>query len=416
MFLPGKTTHGHYQIELSCSECHTPGMGVQQDACLRCHGEEMKIMQDSHPKSKFADPTKANLLKKVQADECIACHTEHNPEATHSMGVTLPMNYCGFCHQEVGENRPSHKGLEFQTCATAGCHNYHDNRALYERFLRKHAEEPNLKTNRTVLALSEPRVMGKPLTLEQHDAPGERTWDSALLSEWAEGLHARQGVNCSDCHTTDTGWTDFPTPDSCASCHKEPVKGWKAGRHGMRTAAGLSPMKPEMARLHMQPHALHHELDCASCHGGHTFETQFAAVEACLQCHADKHSLAYKNTAHFQAWENGSPDGVSCASCHMPRRELENGRIGVQHNQNDNLRPNEKMIRSVCMKCHGVEFSIQALADPALKNTCYDGPPVGGVETMDWIRTRQIQIEEKRRKVEEARKSRKKNVINEDDL
>ena len=34
----------------------------------------------------------------------------------------------------------------------------------------------------------------------------------------------------------------------------------------------------------------------------------------------------------------------------------------VQHNQNDGLQPNEKMIRPVCMSCHGLGFSIDALA------------------------------------------------------
>ena len=416
LFLPGETTHGHYQIELSCNECHTPGMGVLEDACVRCHGEEMEIMQDSHPKSKFDDPTKADMLKKVEATTCTACHTEHDPRATGTMGVTLPINYCGFCHEEVGENRGTHKGLEFDTCATAGCHNYHDNRALYERFLRKHVDEPDLKTNRTVLAFSDPRKVGDPLTIEEHDGPDDREWDIALLAEWADDIHAQQGVNCSDCHTTDEGWVDRPAPMACASCHEEPVKGWMAGRHGMRVAAGLSPVTPGVGRQPMHPHSLHRELDCSSCHSGHEMNLQYAAVDACLECHSDDHSMNYKNTAHFDLFTEGAADGVSCATCHMPRMELENGRVGVQHNQNDNLRPNEKMVRSVCMNCHGVEFSIKALADPVQMEQCYAGSPAQDLETMDWIRTRIKEIEEKRRKAEEARAKRKKKVINEDDL
>ena len=416
MFLPGETTHGHYQIELACSECHTAGKGVLDDACIRCHGEELQIAQDSHPKKKFDDPTKADLLKLVQADQCIACHTEHNPDATHTMGVTLPTDYCAFCHEEVFENRSTHKGLEFDSCATAGCHNFHDNRALYERFLREHVDEPDLKTSRTVKAISPPRSMGDALAATDPDAPEEREWDAALLSDWTNDIHAQMGVNCTACHTTDAGWTDRPAPDACAACHEEPVKGWMAGRHGMRMASGLAPMTPEMARLPMQEHALHRELDCSSCHSGHTFDTRHAAVDACLECHTDGHSLAYKETAHFKLWNEGAPDGVSCATCHMPRMELENGRIGVQHNQNDNLRPNEKMVRSVCMDCHGVEFSLKALANPTMIDSCYDHATGGTLETMDWIRTRIVEIEEKRRKAEEARAKRKKTTINEDDL
>ena len=38
----------------------------------------------------------------------------------------------------------------------------------------------------------------------------------------------------------------------------------------------------------------------------------------------------------------------------------------VQHNQNETLRPNEKMIRTVCLNCHGTSFSIDSLADDEL--------------------------------------------------
>ena len=39
-FLPGATTHGHYQIELSCQACHTPWNGVKENACYDCHSNE----------------------------------------------------------------------------------------------------------------------------------------------------------------------------------------------------------------------------------------------------------------------------------------------------------------------------------------------------------------------------------------
>ena len=39
--LIGETTYGHYQIEMSCSTCHTEAFGggeVIQEACVQCHG------------------------------------------------------------------------------------------------------------------------------------------------------------------------------------------------------------------------------------------------------------------------------------------------------------------------------------------------------------------------------------------
>ena len=42
------------------------------------------------------------------------------------------------------------------------------------------------------------------------------------------------------------------------------------------------------------------------------------------------------------------------------------GTIFTSHNQNDGLRSNEKMIRPVCLDCHGLGFAIDALADDDL--------------------------------------------------
>jgi hypothetical protein len=64
-------------------------------------------------------------------------------------------------------------------------------------------------------------------------------------------------------------------------------------------------------------------------------------------------------------------------------RESGNEMVRVQHNQNWNLRPNEKMIRDVCMTCHGLAFSIDALGDPTLIETNFKGRPSRHVESID---------------------------------
>jgi len=148
-------------------------------------------------------------------------------------------------------------------------------------------------------------------------------------------------------------------------------------------------MTPAMARIPLSSKA-HGELDCNACHQAHADDVRTAAVDACLGCHADAHSSAYRDSPHAALWErelsgDGAPgSGVSCASCHMPRLNSEShGRILVQHNQNDNLRPNEKMIRTVCLDCHGLEFSIDALADEALIEVNFKGRPKAHIESID---------------------------------
>ena len=68
----------------------------------------------------------------------------------------------------------------------------------------------------------------------------------------------------------------------------------------------------------------------------------------------------------------------------------------VQHNQSDNLRPSEKMIRPVCMSCHGLGFSIDALADAALAANNFTGRPRVHVKSLDMVAERMKELEEKR--------------------
>ncbi len=395
LLLPGQTSHGHYQIELACNACHTANMGVKQDACLSCHQEELKLARDTHPAKKFDDPGNAARLKVLDAQKCITCHREHVPEHTHPMGLSLPTDYCYHCHQGVMTERPSHADFAFNSCATAGCHNYHDNRALYENFLQKHVGEMDVVDNPHVRepdrATLSPDVA---LSAADQDAPEPHRAEGRLLHDWAQTLHARAGVNCQACHVADkqSGWQDAVSHHTCAKCHAGEVAGWLQGHHGMRVARDLPPMTPAEARLPMKPARAHEQLDCSSCHGGHRFDTQYAAAEACMTCHNDAHTLAWKHSSHAELWTRagagqGAPGtGVACATCHLPRCENESGKVVVQHNQNDNLRPNEKMIRSVCMQCHGIAFSIDSLADANLVKACFAGRSQTQIKSVEMVR------------------------------
>jgi hypothetical protein len=68
----------------------------------------------------------------------------------------------------------------------------------------------------------------------------------------------------------------------------------------------------------------------------------------------------------------------------LPRIEKGKDEIFVNHNQNDVLRPNEKMIRPVCLQCHSLDFSIDALADKALIENNFSGKPSVHIPSIDW--------------------------------
>ncbi len=411
--LPGETSHGHYQIELKCSACHdtTPDgllvSAVSNQACLNCHEQDLEEASDSHPLVKFRKPENQPFLAKIDASRCVTCHTEHKPEHTAPAGLTVPADYCLHCHQATIEERETHRDLPFQTCATSGCHNYHDNRSLYERHLMRHSLEP------PVLAV--PRVAGveelsaylaenagvSRLAVTDADYPPAVSGAALHASAWSEDKHAAAGVNCSACHDPrGDGWSDKVPLSTCATCHSDAHDGFLRGKHGMRLAAGLSPMTPGQARQPMKPAAAHRPLDCTACHGtggSHDFGRAHASMAACVQCHDDDHTRAYADSPHARLWERElagalSPgSGVSCATCHMPRVEDGHGGLRVEHNQSANLRPSEKMLRNVCQSCHGLPFAIDSLADDALVRRNFTGRPAVHVESCDWARERATQ-------------------------
>ncbi len=408
LFIPGRTSDGHHQIESACESCHRYAFGggpVLQSACLKCHNEELSVAEDSHSRKKFMDPRNTERIATIDATLCATCHKEHRPEMTRAMGVTVPDDFCYHCHKDIDEDRPSHRDLGFDSCAQAGCHNYHDNRALYEDLLLKHANEPD-KFKLPVLPdrnYAEIMRAVKNQTVERlsranHDAPADLPLAEQLIVDWEQTAHAHAGVNCMDCHkppnavARHSNWQEKVDQRMCESCHEDEMAGFLAGKHGMRLALELSPMTPAQARQAMKKKNKDKRLTCTVCHPSHRFDTKRAAIDSCLKCHNDEHSKAYKQSPHYDLWkqeiagESINGTGVSCAGCHLPRevhRYRGKDLIHVQHNQNANLRPNEKMLRGVCMRCHGMRFSLDALADKKLIRANFLGTPSVHVKSID---------------------------------
>ena len=409
-FMPGSSIDGHYQIEEQCNLCHKPFGGVKQKACTSCHGEDLKSVNDSHSLKKFRDPRNTLHLDKMNVKKCRICHKEHDLKNTEKMGVTVANDFCIYCHEDIAKERSTHKGLKFDGCTA--CHKYHDNTNLYEDFLTKHLDEKPTKKK----AIIPSRNFGQyyreknpnkiiSLNNKNNDAPSNIRYSKQTISDWESSKHAKSGVNCSKCHKNSLSkipWQEKPAIKHCAECHKTEVKGFTESRHGMRLSQKLpttmSPMKPGMARLPMAKDVANNSVDCNSCHKAHKDNTYFAGVEACLNCHIDKHSLNYKKSKHYQLFldeklkKSQKGTGVSCATCHLPREMDGNKLITVQHNQNANLRPNQKQIRTVCMKCHGLGFSLDSLADDNLVKNNFKSRPKVHLKSLDMVKARNEQL------------------------
>lgn len=392
-YLPAPVNPPHHQLQDNCQVCHEPFKNTQrQEACLNCHEKELEQVNDSHSISKFNDPRYHTKLQKLDASRCITCHAEHT-ESSDRHGVTVAKDFCQQCHGEIQLDLRDHKNFKFDSCQQ--CHNYHDNTVLYKDFLKKHHHQADtdkqaaLPTRNLLTRYQQPpNYTSQPLNLLQQDSPIEIPLDIKIAEEWENGAHAQAGINCTQCHQnqkTET-WIKKPSFSVCQQCHKHEYQGFIAGQHGIRLKHNMPALQIAEAQLPMQANAAKLTLSCSSCHQAHRFSTKHAAVEACLVCHADQHSLAYKKSPHYQLWEAErrgelkAGQGVSCASCHLPRLHNQ-GETWVEHNQNAHLYPNEKMLKTVCMTCHGAEFSLTALNNEAMVQKNFTGKvshPVSG--------------------------------------
>ena len=458
--LIGETTDAHHQIELACETCHTARLFTDSttdsttnsttdsttdsttatealnETCRACHDDELQAARDSHARKLFRGPRMAVYRERLDVLQCTTCHIEHRPEVTRPGAVTVATDFCIACHsegdQDVRTARPSHAGVEFDTCATAGCHNYHDNRALYEDFLIRHADRPWL-AQPPLHKLSERYRTTQP---GQQAPIAPLAPKSALtqpaLDEWASSGHAVASVGCVECHAPSAAssavlddieahWIDAPDTAICEDCHEAQADTFVLGKHGMRRHPLIAPRRdphrrlqamgllerlpsvlvawlrdpPERtrmtvaeARLAMRSDAAR-ALDCGTCHRPHALDVARAAARACATCHDDLHSRAYFDSAHYTLWQaelagDAPPgSGVSCATCHMAKARRR-GKVVTSHNQNALLYPNEKMIRPVCLDCHGIRFAIDALADADLVLRNFQGKPSVHVQSVDW--------------------------------
>lgn len=214
-----------------------------------------------------------------------------------------------------------------------------------------------------------------------------------IEQQWQTSAHALAEVNCSSCHQNQETkkFVAKPTQESCRTCHETSVDTFLLGKHGIRTLEGLSPLTPAMAHLPMQQDALNKQMNCNTCHNVHRVDTYQAAVDSCLTCHSDNHSLNYQNSPHGKIVQQvgtlprPNADLVTCATCHLPR-EVSGDTVLVNHNNTYTLKPRDRMVKEVCMNCHGVEHAYNSIFDDELVEANFARPPNQKLPTFQLVR------------------------------
>lgn len=147
---------------------------------------------------------------------------------------------------------------------------------------------------------------------------------SAKLAQWEDGPHARNRVQCRECHNAHKAVTrpEFTTvgnrrmdtaSEACATCHQDSVASFMLPSHHMIREGGIS---------------------CVSCHDPHGGDTvrQIARIDRCITCHpAQRGPFVYEH----------APVLEDCANCHVPHGSA-------------NRRLTELPQPSLCLQCHSL--------------------------------------------------------------
>jgi hydroxylamine dehydrogenase len=179
-----------------------------------------------------------------------------------------------------------------------------------------------------------------------------------IVTDWQLSKHGQAGIDCSVCHgdqhttASDVAKAQIPTPDTCATCHDQKVKQYKAGKHAFAWAA----MKA-MPTMHWQPSILTEGMKgCGGCHKiGLKTDAEIKDLKksspgfgtaSCDACHT-RHLFSVEEARQPQA----------CETCHMgfdhPQWEMySSSKHGVRALLKQSKVLPDSVAAPTCQTCH----------------------------------------------------------------
>ena len=339
-----------------CLECHadkTKGKAVHSAmkmGCLSCH--EVRVSKDA---------THVKLITATPSALCFTCHTDKNPSSIngklHSPAVRDCLkchdphttankdellkpasgdkteNLCLSCH-DIGVSIP--KGGSRHAALDTGCDACH--------VIHKSG---NPAQGEFAYHLAKPAPQ---LCLDCHDVTGE----DLRKAHQNQPFGAADCTQCHDPHQSKSpklmqAFMHNPFENKmCDSCH-QPAKDGKVVLTAADSKAVCVTCHEEQAKQIASAKVQHPgaQGNCTDCHNPHAGKTpgflQPNPVAACLACHSDQAAEAKKKYLHQPAFEQG------CATCHQA------------HGGDNAHLLRAKSVNTLCLECHGPDFSPQKL-------------------------------------------------------
>jgi len=324
-----KKTASHQGV--SCNDCHTEIAAFPHKekpappTCSKCHSNA----SDSFKKSVHTDKglnciSCHNVHNAIKANDCTSCHSKSSHATLPSRAKHLATLNCTACH-----GVPEKSGVTATIILPAGASlnkkdvdndgngfidetEWHALEYLLEHKFKgsridrqywsygnihgitpKPADCSECHEKRTRFATATAKINGEAgysIPME----PGIFIPEFPSLHDFEKTVHGKQGVTCTDCHTSQQKISD----GVCILCHEKVYHTYKDSLHGKQGSAL-----------------------CTDCHNPHLIKSykEYNAkqrVAVCSRCHKDyisKHKWLPNTALHFKYLE--------CTSCHSPGSE-----------------------------------------------------------------------------------------------
>ena len=376
LYLHAPLSDAHARLEADCEACHEPWTGPTDEKCLVCHSRNLTY--DTHSKKVLANPQKAKPIDRLLDADCVDCHREHQEVKTS--GYTGPENLCKRCHPPESLPPGRHFSGEKGSCQRIGCHSYHTN--LTQREIT-HGDMSRL-LEATKIVATEPHKPYRKLNKKEMAEMKANPFYSAkpaVTSRYEISKHNGTEATCKRCHRKENGPLDSsPGASVCRDCHKTQTDSFLTGAHGAKERSNDS-------SLSLFGHNTGVKVTCGSCHDSHSLRLEEARIKACKTCHDSVHSKNYLGSGHYRylsdpVFQSKKLTGVDCAGCHMPRLHETGG--ATDHNESLSASTKEAMARTVCVKCHGLYFSLSSLYNDIIVSSNFTYSPKNGTDEIEY--------------------------------
>lgn len=318
-----KTHHGN----ISCTDCHRDisdlphGEKLEKPECVKCHGAIPPSYKRSIHASKnmgCTDCHDAHLPSEKKKD-CLQCHTNPRHPTLPSAKKHLSALTCNACHGTVQKSYINagitvKKGKSFAKSTIDPDNNNNLDKQEWNNFLgllqkngykidARYSAKSDVHTVKKRATTCNACHTGGPLFRKASlKVSGAGPFDVSVdpevfipdlpsIERFKKAVHGVKGVQCSDCHTSQTKVSD----KVCIDCHKATYNVYKGAGHASSGATV-----------------------CTDCHNPHNTKTykELNAKErlnVCSRCHKDyiaKHKWLPNTSLHF--------DYLECSTCHSP--------------------------------------------------------------------------------------------------